>query len=219
YDWSGYYAGAHVGGAWGPETWTLVDNPGDGESGSVGSAVTTHDIDGFFGGVQVGRNWQDGDRVWGVEAEISWADIDGSSARVSGGEKPGPRAWSSDMKWLATLGPRVGMAKDRNLFYVEGGLALANADYYHLGAYGGPPTPVPVGAERSYYGTDTNVGWFVGAGVERAVANNWSVRGEYNIIALGMRDQKLWGNPSEPAVFQVSPGMHTIKFSLNYLFR
>ena len=217
YDWSGYYAGGHVGYQAGDEDWTLVDNPGDGESGSIGQVVTSHDVSGFFGGVQVGRNWQEGTRVYGVELDVSWADVNGASASYSNGEKPGPREWTTDTTWLATLGGRVGHAQDRTLFYAEGGLALAHADYYHLGAKGG--TPPGTGSERPFYGDATRAGLYIGAGIEQAVSDNWSAQFEYNYVNTFIGDAKLWGNPSEPAVFDIDQGAHTIKFSLNYHFR
>jgi outer membrane immunogenic protein len=54
YDWTGFYAGGHVGGGW-------VDNGGDG---------------GFLGGGQVGFNYQMGPWVYGVEADVSAASGD-----------------------------------------------------------------------------------------------------------------------------------------------
>lgn len=215
-DWSGFYAGATAGYEFGNESWILLDNPGDGESGSIGNTVTTQGIDGFVGGVLVGRNWQRGDLVWGVEAEFFWTNADAFSARTSTGAKPGPRQWSTDTNWIATIGPRVGQARGRNLFYIEGGLALENAAHYHLGAKGGPPPGV--GSERSYYGTDTRYGIFVGAGIERAISKNFSGRFEYNFVAVDSGEARLWGNPSAPAVFDINQSVHTVKFGLVYHF-
>lgn len=216
-DWSGFYAGAVGGYEIGQESWVLLDNPGDGESSSIGKTVTTQDIDGFVGGVLVGRNWQRDDLVWGLEAEFFVTDANAFSARTSTGEKPGPREWSTETNWVATVGPRLGKADGRNLFYIEGGLAFENADHYHLGAKGG--TPPGTGTERSYYGTDTRYGIFVGAGIERAIARNFSGRFEYNFVAVDSGEASLRGNPSEPAVFDINQGAHTVKFGLVYHFK
>lgn len=217
HDWSGFYAGGTIGYEVGNEDWTLLDNPGDGESGSIGKIVTTQDVDGFLGGVVVGRNWQRGDLVWGVEAEFAFTNAQGSSARVSTGAKPGPREWSTNSNWVATFGPRVGQTRGKTLYYIEGGLALENADHYHLGAKGGPPPGT--GSERAYYGTDTRYGVFVGAGVEHAYNNAWSSRFEYNFVAVDNGSAKLWGSPSQPAVFGIGQGVHAVKFGLIYHFK
>lgn len=216
YDWSGYYVGGHFGYQAGDEDWTLVDNPGDGESGSIGQVVTSHNVEGFLGGVQVGRNWQNGDRVHGVELDVSWADVNGASARTVGGEKPGPREWTTDTDWLATLGARTGRAYGRTLLYVEGGVALAHADYYHLGAYGGPSFPVQVGAERSFFGSGLRAGLFVGAGAEQAVTDKVSLKFEYNYVSTFLGNPKLYGTPSQPAEFDIDQGAHTLKVGINY---
>ena len=216
YDWSGIYLGGHLGYGFGDEDWTLLDNPGDGEPGPLGEVVTSHDLDGFLGGAQLGVNWQRGNFVFGAEADFSLSDLSGSSARTVEGEKPGPREWSTDFNWLATVGPRAGYAADRTLFYVEGGLAIANADYYHLGARGGQPPGD--GDPREFSDTDTRAGWFVGVGVEHAFTNAWSARVEYNYMDFGGDSVSLYGNPPAPAVFDIDQAIQVVKFSINYHF-
>lgn len=51
--WSGLYGGVHVGNA------------------------ETHWDDGFIGGVQLGRNWQSGKIVYGLEGDVSFSGTDG----------------------------------------------------------------------------------------------------------------------------------------------
>src|SRR5262249_49788539 len=68
YNWTGFYCGGHVGGAWGDKDWVAVG------VGPLGS----HNVDGFIGGGQVGYNYQVGRWVFGVEADFSWADVNGS---------------------------------------------------------------------------------------------------------------------------------------------
>ena len=214
FDWSGWYVGAHIGAGAGSEAWTLLDNPGDGESGSIGEVVTEQDVSGMLGGVQAGMNWQTGNFVLGGEVDLAIAGMSGDSARFSNGDKPGPREWSTEMNWLATLGPRLGYAADRMLFYVEGGLAVESADLYHLGAKGG--TPPGTGSEREYFGSDTRLGAFVGAGVEFAFAENMSARVEYNLVNFSADEAELYGNPADPVVFGIDQTVHVIKLGLNF---
>ncbi len=51
--WTGLYAGAHIGG------------------------VDAFSDDGLVGGMQIGKNWQTGRMVYGLEADISFTDLEG----------------------------------------------------------------------------------------------------------------------------------------------
>lgn len=176
--------------------------------------VTEHDLGGVLGGVQAGVNWQDGNLVLGGELDLSIAGITGDSSRIAGGENPGPREWSTEINWLATLGPRLGYAADRMLFYVEGGLAVENADLYHLGAEGGQESQD--GPGREFFGTDTRVGAFAGAGVEFAFAENMSARVEYNLVNFSGVEGELFGEPVNPAVFGIDQTLHIVKLGVNF---
>ncbi len=61
----------------------------------------------------------------------------------------------SDQKYLGTVRARVGYASDRFLPYITGGLAVMNDD------------------------GNARAGWTIGAGLEYALARNFSVKGEY----------------------------------------
>ncbi len=71
FDWRGFYAGLHAGGALG-----LID-VGDPFGPSIfGDTVRTP---GMLAGGQAGYNWQSGSTVLGLEADASWADMDGTN--------------------------------------------------------------------------------------------------------------------------------------------
>lgn len=110
YNWSGFYIGGHLGGAWSKED---VSIPGLG-------VVGTTDPDGFIGGVQAGYNWQADRWVFGIEGDWSWSGADGSTALG---------VLSSDQNWYATLTGRVGYAWDNWMWYVKGGAAWVDAEY------------------------------------------------------------------------------------------
>src|SRR3974390_2087038 len=59
--WTGWYIGANVGAAW----QNMKDNS------SYGSRVTHLDGSTFIGGGQIGYNFQHGNSVFGIEADIS----------------------------------------------------------------------------------------------------------------------------------------------------
>src|SRR3954469_8151669 len=68
YNWTGFYAG--IAGGW-----------GFGSSSWKNAAISTGDFDvsgGLVGGT-LGYNWQNGPAVFGVETDLSWSDIRGTS--------------------------------------------------------------------------------------------------------------------------------------------
>jgi hypothetical protein len=75
--------------------------------------------------------------------------------------------------WLATVRPRVGVAIDRSLLYVTGGLAVTNISYTQTYA------DTLFAAVGSSSASQTKSGWTIGAGWEYAFTNNWSAKIEY----------------------------------------
>src|SRR4051794_32166345 len=72
YNWTGFYVGINGGWGWG--------------TGSLSGPPPTGDMDGSGGlvGGTVGYNWQNGQIVWGVEADIDWSGIE-TDRRCGGG--------------------------------------------------------------------------------------------------------------------------------------
>jgi outer membrane immunogenic protein len=102
YNWTGFYVGAHFGGAWGNKSWQetnlsgletgcLPPGPygaeieGGGYSGfnspCFGAGATEasgHTVTGPLGGFQAGYNAQFGNFVIGIEGQFSWSSLKGS---------------------------------------------------------------------------------------------------------------------------------------------
>ncbi len=151
YNWTGFYLGVNGGGGWGSSTWD-----------STGS----FDVSGGLVGGTIGYNWQFGTWVLGLEGDIDWANIKGSTnagCLLGGG-------CSSENTWLGTTRGRIGYAFDRWLPYVTAGAAFGNVDATHPGATGL---------------SSTQVGWTAGGGVELAVVNNVTAKVEYLHYDLG----------------------------------
>ncbi len=190
HNWTGFYIGGHIGGAWSDRCLT-VDT-------FVGSAC--NDTSGWLGGGQVGMNFQTGQFVFGVEFSGSWSDIGGGN---SSGTLPGGWWFSSDGKSLLMLTGRVGYAFDRALIYVTGGGAWARntVDLFN----GAVVTSVEFDRQ----------GWTIGAGFEYAFSPNWSLAGQYNFVDLGSKDVFF----TIPAVAgSVSQDVHIATLRLNYRF-
>jgi outer membrane immunogenic protein len=153
FSWTGFYLGAQAGYGW-----------GEGESDIAGFG---YDVDGWTAGIYGGYNHQfTNGVVVGLEADINYADFNGSGAGVGAF---GAFSQTTDINWDGAVRARLGYGFDRFLVYVAGGVAFADIDVDTFGAGG-----ALVGS-----GNDTAVGWTIGAGVEAAVTQNLAVRAEY----------------------------------------
>lgn len=159
-NWTGAYAGAEGGYGWG--TSRHSDNTGF-NSGSFGASG------GLVGGT-LGYNWQlpNNPFVVGVEGDMSWADMSGSTGGACSG------ACSTKLSDLGTVRGRVGYAVGTWMPYATGGLAFGDLSGSEGGAAGAS------GAGSTY-----RVGWTAGAGVEDAFAPHWSAKLEYLHVDLG----------------------------------
>ena len=150
--WTGFYVGVNAGYGWqGSNDNSIFVPAGTFVTAPAASGVVTYgdnEGDGFVGGGQVGYNYQIGQIVLGVEADLQWADLGGDNgvALVPAGFPPSfvPAGTAGGLEWLGTVRARVGFAFDRALIYATGGFAFA----------------------------DDATGWTVGGGVEYAFTNN-----------------------------------------------
>jgi outer membrane immunogenic protein len=151
YNWTGFYFGVNGGGGWGHSAWS-AQPVGVGPSG------------GQVGGT-AGYNWQVGKAVLGVEGDVDWSGLQGTSTAA-----PCPLGCTTSDTWLSTVRGRVGYAFDRFMPYVTGGLAVGDIRAAMPGFAGG---------------TSANAGWTIGAGLEIALPGNWSAKAEYLRVDLG----------------------------------
>jgi opacity protein-like surface antigen len=109
YNWTGFYIGANLGGAW--ANGTLTDN--------LAGASFTGDHSGVIGGGTAGYNWQvSPNLVVGIEGTINGASIGKTSNIVTVPINGVPTAiqGSVDANWIATLAGRVGFAQNNVLY-------------------------------------------------------------------------------------------------------
>jgi outer membrane immunogenic protein len=147
---------------------------------------------GFFGGGQAGYNWQAGKLVLGIEADMQGVslkaseNIPGPFAIVSPfPQNTGPGSFSAteSVSWLGTLRGRFGVAFDRLLIYMTGGLAMGGVDVTQAHSF--QPGP-PVGTVQYANNTSRVLnGWTFGGGVEWAFLDRWSVKAEGGYYDLG----------------------------------
>jgi outer membrane immunogenic protein len=180
YSWTGFYIGVNGGGAYGRSAW---DTTG------------TFNLGGGLVGGTVGYNYQIGQAVLGVEGDIDWADIDGSTNTAC------PLGCKTSDDWLSTVRGRLGFAADRFMPFITGGAAFGDIK---------ASTPGFAGA------TSTNAGWTIGGGLEFAIAGNLTVKAEYLYVDLGKFNCGLSCSvfPTENVTFTAN----IVRAGLNYRF-
>ncbi|QQO24408.1 porin family protein [Bradyrhizobium diazoefficiens] len=189
YNWTGFYIGGHVGGAF------SSDNNFNGLStGNNGNGR-------FLGGVQVGADWQlNPSFVVGVEGQYSW--LSGSVGAVF----PGGVAYTNDQRGLGSITGRVGYTWGPGLLYVKGGYAYS--DNNEKVTVAGVPTGFIIDG-------DHRNGYTVGAGLEYMFAPNWSAKAEYQYYNFG--DAHFIAGPLV-GTGNFTTDDHTIKAGVNYRF-
>jgi outer membrane immunogenic protein len=183
YNWAGCYVGANAGGAASGSDFTTVIGSGSHlapadvalvEEGGNGSGNGPN----FLGGGQAGCNWQSDTIVYGLEGDFDYfrstPQFLNGTATLSDGTTSFTVSQVLTTSYLATLRPRLGVAADRNLFYITGGAAFTKASYTQTYA----DAAVPPGAGIAT-GSKSLVGWTAGAGWEYAWTDHWVLRLEY----------------------------------------
>jgi outer membrane immunogenic protein len=155
YNWTGFYIGGHVGGAFaGSDTF----NGSDGR---------------FLGGGQVGFDYQFAPNwVVGIEGQYSWL-----GANDSNGLAFAPAGLATlDNRGIGSVTGRLGYAWGPVLLYGKGGYAVVDREL-NVSQFG-----TPVAFSTSGRGKD---GYTVGAGLEYMFAPNWSAKAEYQYYDFG----------------------------------
>jgi outer membrane immunogenic protein len=191
YSWEGLYVGGNVG--WlGIEGVSLSGTPADDATvallgpctgagacpTSIGSALGSS----VSGGGQFGFNWQIQNWVVGLETDAQAARATASSSANVNVPSFGPYFANQSIKetGFGTVRARAGLLVTPNvLAYVTGGFAWAQTNQSVTAGF-------PLLSETANGGaTNTAVGGTVGAGLEWALGNRWSVAGEYLYARLG----------------------------------
>ena len=155
YNWTGFYIGGHIGGAF------SGDN-------NFGGLSTGNNNDGrFLGGLQGGYDYQFAPNwVLGIEAQYSWLGSNNNGILF-----PGGYAYTNDQRGLGSVTGRIGYTWGPGLLYVKGGYAFSdNNDRVTLAAF--RPHSRSSGGHRD--------GYTVGAGLEYMFTQNWSGKIEYS---------------------------------------
>lgn len=176
YDWTGFYAGVNIGGGIARDR-NVFSAPTLAPGGI--NVVSNSSPAGAIGGAQIGYNWQFGNWVLGVEADIQAADMKDTSCML-GCVLPSTYAVSQSLDWFGTVRGRAGLATGPVFSYVTGGFAYGGVKTTSTTLIGPPPA---VGSIN-----ETRTGWTVGSGVEASLGGNWTGKIEYLYVDLGTQN-------------------------------
>lgn len=203
YSWTGCYIGGHAGWAWGDKNIERV-------AGNPLAASYNHNVDGFLIGGQIGCNvWQRDRWVLGIEAQVSWTDLNGSAAfdpnitaQTSG--------FKTDADWMGSIAGRLGYAfgaTGQTLIFVKGGAAFIHESFQATS---------PIAALTYSDSKDLRWGWMVGGGFEHALSGPWSIKGEYNYNDFGTQTRSLCTPLAVCEDYRIRQHIHVVKFGINY---
>jgi outer membrane immunogenic protein len=190
YNWTGFYIGGHVGGAFS-------------SSSNFNGLVLSDYSARFLGGVQAGADYQFAPNwVVGVEGQYSWLGSNQFHAIFPGGV-----VYNNDQRGLGSITGRVGYTWGPGLAYIKGGYAYS--DNRETLSFAG----APVGFTLDHNHTN---GYTVGGGVEYMFAQNWSAKAEYMYYDFG---STRFVTPVVLAPFgSFHNDEHTLKLGVNYRF-
>jgi outer membrane immunogenic protein len=199
----GFYIGANSGYGW--SYWS--DPFGDNINGK-----------GALAGGQLGFNYQIGQFVVGLDADLDWTGMTGNISAAAVGPFGGViSATATDANnFLSTFGARAGFAIDHALIYAKGG-----------GAWTRDVLTISVtnvgGAIASGSSTTSRIGWMVGGGLEYAVTNNITLKAEYDYVNFGTANETITiaGGGLAPTTGTVAAKLYenVAKVGISYLFR
>ena len=172
--------GGFVGGAWGGDVnaaeakavdGTFYNDPGASYGYGLDNAVTF--------GATLGCNYHlpGSALVLGVEGELGSLRLRGSAVDPNSADTASDTRDNTKLgNWYGVLAGRLGVTVDRSLLYVKAGVARLNvdsriADTCSVGPCG-PALLTATGSQRDDV-------WVIGGGLEYALNNKWTIRGEY----------------------------------------
>jgi opacity protein-like surface antigen len=190
YNWTGLYLGGFAG--------STVDF----ESPNTSVAPV---FAGYLLGGQLGYNYQLGSLVLGIEGDM------GKSNAIGGKGCFAPNLFltcEAEMDALASVAGRLGYAWGRTLLYGKAGLAIGEVT---AKTSQNPLSPSPLQTTAT---TDWFTGWTAGAGMEFALSQHWSAKGEWMYYDFGK--DRFTVDESGQGVLDAKTSGTTVRVGVNY---
>jgi outer membrane immunogenic protein len=152
---------------------------------SLANGLNSADASSWIAGGQIGYDWQSGNFVFGLAADLSGTHL---NSDMNGGVTPalGFPAWAStsaEVDWYGTVRGRLGWANGPWLLYATGGFAYGEVELKSNFSVNFPP----VGAVGTLNAATSplKTGWVVGGGVEYKLFPNLTLGVQYRYVDLG----------------------------------
>jgi outer membrane immunogenic protein len=189
YNWTGFYIGGHVGGAF----------AGD-------NGLQSNDAR-FLGGVQAGADYQFAPNwVLGAEAQYSWLSGGTNSNLIF---PAGTVVNGRVADQIGSVTGRIGYTWGPGLIYAKGGYAWRDGNTIGVANAAGVPQPFTTSG-------NSKDGYTVGAGLEYLFAPNWSAKAEYQYYNFG--NTTLTTAPVDAVGARFRNDEHSVKVGVNYRF-
>jgi outer membrane immunogenic protein len=216
-NWSGWYMGVNVGGAWDTNTNASVENiNGFGAIIFPGISVSPKPS-GAIGGGQLGYNWQVANwLLLGIEADIDASGFKGSATTGSQVIPGFPNITTVQQQnnWLGTVRGRLGLLPTSNLlFYGTYGFAYGQTELNFNSVNTGLACPLL--CENDNF-SSMREGWSAGGGFEYLFLSHWTARVEYLYVDLGT--QFFGPTPANLFIGSVTLRENIVRAGLNYKF-
>jgi outer membrane immunogenic protein len=172
YNWSGFYIGGYVGGAWGNTDVTRIDN-------GLGFSSTPNGVS--LGGI-LGYNYPIGMGIIGLEGDAGWLSASGTSSGAAGGS-----SYNQNVKvdFEGRIRARLGYAMDRTLLFAAGGVSFGHQKI--------ALELIPSTGVNSL--SNNHTGWNLGGGLDYAFINNLVGRIEYIYDKFNTKTYAFSSNP------------------------
>lgn len=220
FSWAGAYLGANVAAVRGSSNWTAAD-PAGVTSGRFDLPLHL-DLMGGTGsyetGLQAGYDLVlPSHLLFGFEADISMPNSDVLVPySIRGGQSvftPSGQAQFEEAVILhGSARARLGYVDGRTMYYGTAGLAWAYDQQTRSQLAGTSPSGA-AGAGDSDTALLWRFGWAVGAGIERHLSGNWTVRAEYLASFFG---RKTTGFPLAAQSYDSDLSLQSVRIGLNY---
>jgi outer membrane immunogenic protein len=200
YNWTGFYIGANAGYGLGN---VVIDD----KDCNISCSSQTLSPNGFTAGGTIGYNWQFGSTVLGIEGDWNWID-----AKKTIDDPDWPSQHRAEIKSFGTVRARAGLALDRTLLYLTGGVGFVNQNVHAI-------ITEPCTSQCGFSKSDTKAGLAVGAGAEFALSGPWTAKAEYlyiNVPADNSIPDVLPNFTSDQ--YNVKTDLHVVRAGLNYRF-
>ena len=173
YNWTGFYVGVNGGYGWGSQSpFNIITDRFDNFSTGLSGGIV---------GGTLGAQIQASHVVMGLEADLDWANLKGSTVAnpTIAGVPFGLVSATTNINWESTVRARLGYANNNWLFFGTGGLALLGAKTSLAPVAGGPNCgTILVGCT----GSNRQAGLVLGGGLEYGFTPSLSAELQYLYI-------------------------------------